>query len=438
MKLFRHYKDKPYKYVGIAKHSETLEEMVIYETRYENKEGRVWVRPKNMFFESVDLDGKTTPRFQAVTLNIKTVTEIANEHVKIIIPISEKIFGDWDAEWFESNLANHNMFHLALAYIGEQVVGFKLGYGRNKFEFYSWFGAVLPEFRGLGIATELMKTQHTWCLDQGYTKIQTETKNCYPEMLKLNINNGFEIIGTHVSGKGGLKIVMEKKLLHGHYKKDGKIFDGKLYAMTVDDIKKTGAPKLSRPDFIKHYLDIQNEDNAHYPDSEELLSIGSPFAKKFGLNKLGIHHEVLPPGRRTSWPHAESDEEEFVYVIEGHPDVWIDGQLYRLNPGDGVGFPSGTGICHTFINNTNMNVRLLVVGEATKKENKCIYALHPERNNAIKEKGYLWENPPQQKLGDHDGLPDKLREQGKAHRLIPMCRSDSEFVSCGLRFGEMR
>ena len=107
---------------------------------------------------------------------------------------------------------------------------------------------------------------------------------------------------------------------------------------------------------------------------------------------------------------AESDEEEFVYVIEGHPDAWVDGELFRLNPGDGVGFPSGTGICHTFINNTETNVRLLVVGEATKKENKCVYALHPELNQAIREKGFLWENPPKHKLGDHDGLPDKLRE----------------------------
>ncbi len=168
---------------------------------------------------------------------------------------------------------------------------------------------------------------------------------------------------------------------------------------------------MKRPDFIKNYLEIQDKDDAHYPDSDELLSIGSPFAKMFGLKKLGIHHEVLPPGRRTSWPHAESDEEEFVYVIEGHPDAWIDGQLYRLNPGDGVGFPSGTGLCHTFINNTDTDVRLLVVGEATKKENKCFYAFHTERNEQAKKEDWLWENPPQQKLGDHDGLPDQQRKK---------------------------
>ncbi len=77
---------------------------------------------------------------------------------------------------------------------------------------------------------------------------------------------------------------------------------------------------------------------------------------------LVLHHELPPAGRRTSWPHAESAEEEFVYVIDGYPQVWIDGDIYDLVPGDAVGFPAGTGNAHTFINNSELDVRLLVVG----------------------------------------------------------------------------
>lgn len=91
------------------------------------------------------------------------------------------------------------------------------------------------------------------------------------------------------------------------------------------------------------------------------MSIGASIGCLLGLVRIGIHHERLPPGRRTSYPHAESAEEEFVYVLEGTPDVWIDGTLLRLAPGDAVAFPGGTGICHTVLNNTE--VRLLVVGE---------------------------------------------------------------------------
>nr|MBA2404737.1 cupin domain-containing protein [Bdellovibrionales bacterium] len=104
---------------------------------------------------------------------------------------------------------------------------------------------------------------------------------------------------------------------------------------------------MNRPSFIGHYLDFLDDDDAHYPGSDELLSIGSAVGKKLGLKKIGIHIETLLPGRRTSWPHAESEEEEFGFVIEGNPDVWIDGTLHALKPGDFVAFPSGTGIAHT-------------------------------------------------------------------------------------------
>jgi uncharacterized cupin superfamily protein len=163
-----------------------------------------------------------------------------------------------------------------------------------------------------------------------------------------------------------------------------------------------------RPDCIKHYSEVQEADISCYKssNSDELLSIGSPIGKKVGLTRIGIHHELLPPGRRTSWPHAESDEEEFVYVIEGNPDVWIDGYIYRLNPGDAVGFPAGTGIAHTFINDTDKNVRLLVVGEANKDANKIYYPLHPERQQHVKE-GTWWDDVPKRELGPHNGEPNR-------------------------------
>ena len=164
--------------------------------------------------------------------------------------------------------------------------------------------------------------------------------------------------------------------------------------------------KPERPPSIAHYSTLQDPDNAHYPNSKELLSIGAPIGRKLGLTRIGIHHELLPPGRRTSWPHAESAEEEFAFVIEGNPDVWLDGNLYRLNPGDAVAFPAGTGIAHTFINNTDRDVRMIVVGE-NRPENKIYYPLHAEESKHRKD---LWEDHPQRELGPHDGLPDKIRK----------------------------
>ena len=154
-----------------------------------------------------------------------------------------------------------------------------------------------------------------------------------------------------------------------------------------------------------------DEDNCHYPGSDELLSFGAPVGKKLGLEKIGIHIDTLPPGRRTSWPHAESEEEEFVYVIKGSPEVWIDGNIHKLDEGDFVAFPAGTGIAHTFLNNSDEDVLLLVGGEVRKKTNKIIYPLHPKRNEEMKQKGCFWEDYSKREIGQHDGRPDKSRKR---------------------------
>lgn len=167
----------------------------------------------------------------------------------------------------------------------------------------------------------------------------------------------------------------------------------------------------ARPSAIAHWRDVEGPDDSHYEGDDELMSIGAPLGRHFGLTRLGIHHERLPPGRRTSYPHAESAEEEFVYVIEGTPDVWLDGHLHRLEPGDAVGFPAGTGICHTFINNSAAEVHLLVVGERSKPENRIVYPLNPERRGMRED---WWDDAPVGPLGPHDGLPDAVRARRKA------------------------
>ena len=117
-----------------------------------------------------------------------------------------------------------------------------------------------------------------------------------------------------------------------------------------------------RPRFIRHVTQLPCRDVV-WPESDEVLSVRTPLSRPLGLTRLGVHHELLPPGRRSSLPHAESDEEECVYVLEGRPSAWIDGELHALEPNDIVCFAPGTGIRHTIVNETAEPVRLLVIGE---------------------------------------------------------------------------
>ena len=66
---YQHYKGKFYEVIGVARHSETLEEMVVYRALYHSKEfgkNALWVRPKKMFLEKIMVDGKKIPRFRYV------------------------------------------------------------------------------------------------------------------------------------------------------------------------------------------------------------------------------------------------------------------------------------------------------------------------------------------------------------------------------------
>ena len=58
---YRHFKGNEYQVLGIARHSETLEELVVYRALY--GDGGLWVRPASMWTETVERDGRVQPRF---------------------------------------------------------------------------------------------------------------------------------------------------------------------------------------------------------------------------------------------------------------------------------------------------------------------------------------------------------------------------------------
>jgi len=63
---YRHYKGGEYEVLGVVRHSETLEPMVLYRPLY-NQSG-MWVRPFAMFHESIEFEGKRQPRFSSVAV----------------------------------------------------------------------------------------------------------------------------------------------------------------------------------------------------------------------------------------------------------------------------------------------------------------------------------------------------------------------------------
>lgn len=69
---YQHYKGNFYEVIGVARHSENLEELVVYRALYHHKKygnNSLWVRPKKMFLEKVIIEGKKIPRFKYIGKN---------------------------------------------------------------------------------------------------------------------------------------------------------------------------------------------------------------------------------------------------------------------------------------------------------------------------------------------------------------------------------
>lgn len=120
----------------------------------------------------------------------------------------------------------------------------------------------------------------------------------------------------------------------------------------------------ARPDNVRAARELPNGVMVwSWTGSDEELSLRTRLGAPLGLRRLGVNHDVLPPGRRSSLPHFERYEEECVYVLKGHPEVVIDGESHELHSDDFVAFAPGGPAEHTLVNRTDADVELIVIGE---------------------------------------------------------------------------
>jgi predicted GNAT superfamily acetyltransferase len=212
-KYFKHYKNKPYRYVGEAKHSEELKDYVIYECLYPNDLATLWIRPKDMFFEVNEFQGKTTPRFAQVPFEIKKYSTLDSEIKTSLFKLAQETLSDFSEEKFLARFNGQRDATIFCFFYEHELVGFKAGYALDETKYYSWLGAVSEKHRKLGVALALMQEQHTWAKTNNYKLMQTKSDNRHKAMMSLNLKAGFDIVGTEQTSLSPvLKILFEKKL----------------------------------------------------------------------------------------------------------------------------------------------------------------------------------------------------------------------------------
>jgi uncharacterized cupin superfamily protein len=90
-----------------------------------------------------------------------------------------------------------------------------------------------------------------------------------------------------------------------------------------------------------------------------------PLGELFGLANFGVNLTRLAPGAVSALRHAHSRQDEFVYILQGHPALHTNEGRTRLSPGMCAGFKAGTGNGHHLVNESEEEVVYLEVGDRT-------------------------------------------------------------------------
>jgi uncharacterized cupin superfamily protein len=108
-----------------------------------------------------------------------------------------------------------------------------------------------------------------------------------------------------------------------------------------------------------------------YPEPFASRMIGRvkrPLGDLFALTNFGVNLTTLAPGARSALRHAHSRQDEFIYIISGHPTLHTNAGTTALVPGMCAGFKAGTGEAHCLLNETENEVVYLEIGDRTAED----------------------------------------------------------------------
>ena len=143
------------------------------------------------------------------------IEQVGPEELPVVSKIYNQIFRPHrDVESFNRRfLGRYNILQL-IAQVDRQPVGFFLGFELKPTVYFAWFYAVLPEFRRLGIASQLMEAVHSWAQQNEYESIRMECHNQHRPMLHLAIALGYDIVGMRWDPDRGDNLVLFEKVLN--------------------------------------------------------------------------------------------------------------------------------------------------------------------------------------------------------------------------------
>lgn len=127
-------------------------------------------------------------------------------------------------------------------------------------------------------------------------------------------------------------------------------------------------PSYSRPIAVVAAEAPPRAKPSNYPEpfySHMMKRQKRPLGDLFGLTNFGVNLTRIAPGGASALRHAHTKQDEFVYILEGHPTLVTDAGRMSLEPGKCAGFRAGTCDAHHLVNETGEDVLYLEIGDRT-------------------------------------------------------------------------
>jgi GNAT superfamily N-acetyltransferase len=139
---------------------------------------------------------------------------VGQEDLPLIVEMYNQIFRP--AKTIESfrrrYLGRYNILQL-VARVKDKPAGFFLGFELKPDIFFAWFYGVLPEFRRLGIGSQLIEAAQSWAAQHDYEGIRLECHNAHRPMMHLAIELGYDVVGLRWDADRGDNLIMFEKSL---------------------------------------------------------------------------------------------------------------------------------------------------------------------------------------------------------------------------------
>ncbi len=139
---------------------------------------------------------------------------VGTSELRLLTELYNAVFRPSETEaYFRSRFQGKNNVLILVARLDGRPVGFCAGYEHSPSIHQSWLCGVLPDFRRAGIATQLIKAEHAWAADHGYTTCRFECQNSHRPMLHAAISQEYDMVGIRWDSESGDNVVLFERTL---------------------------------------------------------------------------------------------------------------------------------------------------------------------------------------------------------------------------------